>query len=741
MSVAANRVTMKTTDLLLVVSCLLASSAFAQSQVDRIGLRLLVVETEERAASLRDQIESGRSFDSLAREVSLDPSSVAGGYLGELTVVDLREEFQTAVRGRDRGQISPVFRLGTEYAIVQVITLAEEAWMSERNAGLQHVREQLYAEATERFEAAVESAEQFGPEDLRLATSLNDLAEVRRIRGDGAGAVPLYRRALAIWEAVLGANHPDIATALNNLAETYRSEGNHADAEPLYRRSVGIWEQTLGPDHANVATGLNNLALVLHADRQLEEAERLFRRALAIWEQSLGSATPNVATVLHNLADVLRSQGTYAEAEPVARRSLAILEDLLGPNHHELIESLDSVGELGWIQEDYAEAVLFYERSLGIRWGQSPGNGDLTDLLEDLMDLVALGFVRTPGFEEAFSSLTEEVEGFAADPDLPVAIGGILLSAGFDDQGKSILVRATERFPDSWLAHFRLGELYIDSGQYRQALDQFHTALESAASARARHLILMRMGGVHRDLDELDESLTAYQGAAGFSPDDPVATIALGLLYARRDRPGDALAAFDRASRMDPASVEAHYRLADSYLRLDRLGEAVGAAEKAVSLDPTHRQAHYLLGRALIQTDRGDDGQLALGEYVRLESEKRARENRVLESVRVQTEALDALAAGDAAAALELLRNGIDLYPEANRLYLALGLIQIRIGQHGAAIETLLTLAEEGLGDDSVVHRKLAGAYAALGDTTSSQRHTARYLQRIRTELNAQLPR
>ena len=732
---------MKTKDLLLVVSCLLASSAFAQSQGDRIGLRLLVVETEEGAASLRDQIESGRSFDSLAREVSLDPSSGAGGYLGELTVADLREEFQTAVRGLDRGQISPVFRLGTEYAVLQVITLAEEAWMSERNAGLQHVREQRYEEATERFEAALESAEQFGPEDLRLAASLNDLAEVRRIRGDGAGAVPLYRRALAIWEAVLGTNHANIATALNNLAETYRSEGNHADAEPLYRRSVAIWEQSLGPDHANVATGLNNLALVLHADQQLDEAERLFRRALAIWEQPLGSATPNVATVLHNLATVLRSQGAYAEAEPAARRSLAILEDLLGPNHPELVESLDSVGELEWIQEDYAEAVLLHERSLGIRWGRSPGNGDVTDVLEDLMDLVALRFVRDPGFEEAFSSLTEKVEGLGVDPELPVAVGGILLSAGFDDQGKAILVRATERFPDSWLAHFRLGELYVDSGQYRQGLDQFNTALVSAASAPARHRILMRMGDVHRNLDELGESLTAYLGAAGFSPDNPGATIALGLLHARGDRLGDALAAFDRASRMDPANVEAHYRLADLYLRLDRLGEAVAAAEIAVSLDPNHRQAHYLLGRALIQTDRRDDGQLALGEYVRLESEERARETRVLESVRVQTEALDRLVAGDAAAALGMLRNGIDLYPEAVRLYLALGLIQIRLGQHGAAIETLLALAEEGLGDDSVVHRNLAGAYAMLGDTASSQRHTARYLQRIRTELDAQLPR
>jgi hypothetical protein len=44
------------------------------------------------------------------------------------------------------------------------------------------------------------------------ATSLSNLATVLKDQGDVAGARPLCERALAIYEKVLGAEHPDTAT-------------------------------------------------------------------------------------------------------------------------------------------------------------------------------------------------------------------------------------------------------------------------------------------------------------------------------------------------------------------------------------------------------------------------------------------------------------------------------------------------------------------------------------------------
>ena len=75
----------------------------------------------------------------------------------------------------------------------------------------------------------------------------------------------------------------------------------------MFRRALAIDEASLGPDHPNVAVGLSNLAALLRATNRLAEAEPMFRRALAIDEASLGPDHPNIAIRLSNLAALLRS--------------------------------------------------------------------------------------------------------------------------------------------------------------------------------------------------------------------------------------------------------------------------------------------------------------------------------------------------------------------------------------------------------------------------------------------------
>lgn len=55
-----------------------------------------------------------------------------------------------------------------------------------------------YVEAEKLLLAALKEAEKFGEQDLRLATSLNNLATLYRAQGKNAQAEPLYARALAI---------------------------------------------------------------------------------------------------------------------------------------------------------------------------------------------------------------------------------------------------------------------------------------------------------------------------------------------------------------------------------------------------------------------------------------------------------------------------------------------------------------------------------------------------------------
>ncbi len=107
------------------------------------------------------------------------------------------------------------------------------SWESYIAAGQEAYQRADYAEADKQFMAALKQAEGFGPQDPRLATSLNGLAALYRSLGRYAEAEPLHKRALAIGEKALGPNHADVAQSLNDLAVLYARQGKSAEAEPL----------------------------------------------------------------------------------------------------------------------------------------------------------------------------------------------------------------------------------------------------------------------------------------------------------------------------------------------------------------------------------------------------------------------------------------------------------------------------------------------------------------------------
>jgi len=282
----------------------------------------------------------------------------------------------------------------------------DRAWQSYIDAAVEAYVEGDYAEARKQFERAVKTAEAFGLEDPRLATSLNGLAETYRAQGHYAEAEPLYKRSLAIREKTLRPDHPDIIQSLNNLAGLYHAQGRKAEAELLLKRAqdleaqvsaqFALWQshitlglaaygegdytqaeeqfaaaltvaEAFGPKDSRLATSLNNLAALYHAQGHYAEAEPLYKRSLAIREKTLGPEHPDVATSLNNLAGIYKVQGHYAEAEPLYQRSLAIYEKALGPEHPDVATSLENYAYLLRATGRSADAVYMEVRAKAIR--------------------------------------------------------------------------------------------------------------------------------------------------------------------------------------------------------------------------------------------------------------------------------------------------------------------------------------------------------------------------------------
>ena len=205
-----------------------------------------------------------------------------------------------------------------------------------------------------------------GPNHPDTAGGFNNLGQLLQAQGKYVAARPLLTRALIIYEATLEASDPQIASSLNNLAELLREQGEYAAARPLYERALMIDEAFYGPNNEHVATDLNNLALLLKLQGEWDAAYPLYKRGLMITEATLGPTHPQTATSLSNLATLLRAQGKLAEARRLFERTLAIREAQLGPNHPDTAGILNNLAGLLRQQGNYTAAYPLAERALAI---------------------------------------------------------------------------------------------------------------------------------------------------------------------------------------------------------------------------------------------------------------------------------------------------------------------------------------------------------------------------------------
>ena len=64
-------------------------------------------------------------------------------------------------------------------------------------------------------------------------------------------------------QASFGKDHPDVAIDLNNLAQLLKATNRLAEAEPLMRRALGIFTASYGPEHPSTQTVQRNLDALL----------------------------------------------------------------------------------------------------------------------------------------------------------------------------------------------------------------------------------------------------------------------------------------------------------------------------------------------------------------------------------------------------------------------------------------------------------------------------------------------
>ncbi len=178
-----------------------------------------------------------------------------------------------------------------------------------------HLDHGHWARAEELVDEIIDIREEHQPEQPTLANALLLWCRLLGSEADYSGMASVAARAERIFGDQVPPELLGVAAAVSSRATALTALGHFAEAEPLHRRALAIREATLGADHPDTAVSLSNLAALLQARGELSEAEPLHRRALAIREATLGRDHPHTAASLNNLASPLRAQGKLSEAD------------------------------------------------------------------------------------------------------------------------------------------------------------------------------------------------------------------------------------------------------------------------------------------------------------------------------------------------------------------------------------------------------------------------------------------
>jgi tetratricopeptide (TPR) repeat protein len=486
-----------------------------QNTDEQIGLRLIAVRTQSEATSLLTKIQSGKSFDEVAKAHSTDASAKDGGFLGTFRLTDLKADLQRIVTGLKPGEISPPTAIGGEFLILQRLTPEEGNWLASYNAGLAAFDSSRYEEAAQKFLLALPYAEKLTPVDDRLEDNLHGLAEAYRLQKKYAEAEPVYRRYLSLnWG---GPGVPEVLDRFSTVvALSYFQDSQFEEAFRNFRDAL---------EHATVGEGLFTAMssilfdsyLVNESEAVAERATRVFPASRAVhyrlaelyrrsWKprkaleefEKIGGTDPLQRSVVYQKIGSIRTELTeFAEAAAAYRRALEFTPDS--------VEAHLGLGDVYLQQGRTEDALSEYNRGLAMDPKSAPAHfrvadanlrmGRFKEASEAAAKVLAIDGRHRKAHYVLATALVRLGANADSDKELEVYRKLEAEARAADDRGRNIVVanrdaaaklleghadeaiemfrKTIENYPDSASAYLNLATAQSKLGQHKAAVETF----------------------------------------------------------------------------------------------------------------------------------------------------------------------------------------------------------------------------------------------------------------------------
>ena len=424
-----------------------------------------------------------------------------------------------------------------------------------------HLFAGLEAQATGRWEDAVEEYRRAVEQDPTNGVNHQALANALEASGDLEGAIEEYRLAASLL--------PGDAMVRVQLSRALVARGGvTGEATEVYRRAV-----ELAPELKEARTGLASLLIL--QERNLEEATEHLNAALEIDPEDLGAR--------FQLAQVLILSGEPDDAVEELERVLAV--DPLRP-----------------------EVLLNYGQALARSGRSSEARATFQELLQqratDVVRAVAhkeLAEIATAeGLDEQALEHWQEAMSLAPE-QAPVGLGyaQALAVAGRHEEALAVYETILLSNPQDEAALLGQARAFVAAGQIPEATSQLESLLDArpglVEAALELAAIQLRQGDSEGAIDRLTRARERTEEAETRA----LLSFEIGGMWQMAGDDQRAVEAYRESLEDYSEFKDAHFNLAVSLGRLGQTEEAIEHLDRVIEIDPEDEESYLALAQAL----------------------------------------------------------------------------------------------------------------------------------------------
>ncbi len=164
------------------------------------------------------------------------------------------------------------------------------------------------------------------------------------------------------------------------------------------------------------------------------------------------------------------------------------------------------------------------------------------------------------------------------------------------NESRNCFLKAININPDSFKAHYELGNLNSNQGKYEEAETSYQRAIELNSRYTEAHYNLSM---VYHVQGKLEMAIIGYKKVLSYKHDFPEAHYSLGNAFYSQGNFIEAIASYKQVLVFKPDNAEAHSKLGIAYHAQGKLEEAIQCYRRALSLVPNFAQASNNMGCAL----------------------------------------------------------------------------------------------------------------------------------------------